>query len=167
MITLLYFYHIFIMFSSWKTNLDFLFAELYCNRWNFVPSFLHPLTMGHQSFCHIPHIIINIDAIVPQPLSKDGCSDPYLLLVRVPIVELAPHTGLPAYNIHIGVSRTKFVHLSPIDVGTVCCSLPPSKTNIKIGQILIWQNNFILPICKLVKMRSITPPLNHIIFHQR
>ena len=165
--TLLLFYHIFIMSSSWKTKLNVLFAELNCNWWNFVPSFLHPLTMSHQSFCHISHIIINFDAIIPQPLSKNWCSDPYLLLMRVPIVQLPPHTGLPAYYIHIGVSRTKFVHLSPINVGAICCPLSPSKTNVKIGQILIWQNNFILPICQLVKMRSVAPPLNHIIFHQR
>ena len=56
--------------------------------------------------------------------------------------------------------------MAPVLIVAVCLSIVVSKTNIKISQIVIRQNDLVFPACQFIDICTDTPPVNDIIvFH--
>ena len=68
------------------------------------------------------------------------------------IVQFTPHASLSTNNVDIFEYRLNAIHLSPSDVGQVVSSIVTSKTNVKIGLVIIWKDNLIWSTCKNIKI---------------
>jgi len=146
-----------------ETNAHVLFAYLHCNWTCLYSSLVHSAGMSNKSCCNVVQISCKNDVGVPETLCEDTGSVPYFLLVGALVTEFSPHTNFTSNDVDPCKLWFKFVDVSPFDVSQVGASIPWSKTNIKIGLIIVGENNFIGSVDQIFQIFGLSPPLNYII----
>lgn len=145
-----------------EANIHVLLAKSNSYRPHLEPSVSQSLSMGCQSCRDVIDLRIKIDIDVPKSFSDDAGSLCHFLFEGMLIGEFTPHAWFSTDDIDAWNSGFITVHFSPIFIHSVDVTVEVSEADVKIGNIVVWENDFIFAALHSGDIWADSPPFNHI-----